>query len=170
MELGEAVRKIVALEVDAQRLLAVHEAAPARRISLEHSYRRLGELSIQQDELFREALHAIEVGLFRASHILAWAGFIDYLHVLVASQGTSAILTVRPGWTAKTAEDLREYADYQVIELGKELRLFTRTVMKALHGLLNKRNEAAHPSDYFPDMNETLGYVSEIFHRIEQLK
>lgn len=70
----------------------------------------------------------------------------------------------------KSAEDLCEYADFQVIELGKGLGLYNRTVMKAFHGLLNKRNEAANPSDYFPDMNETLGYVSEIFNRLERLK
>lgn len=76
----------------------------------------------------------------------------------------------RPNWSVKSAEDLRDYTDYQVIEAAKELRLCNKTVMKALQGLLNKRNEAAHPSDYFPNMNETLGYISELFHRIERLK
>jgi len=170
VELPEIVRRIVALEVDAQRLLAVHESAPARAISLEDSYRRLGRMSVQQDELFREALRAVEVGLFRASHVLAWAGFVDFLHMRVAAQGGAALKAVRPNWTVKLAEDLRDYADFQVIEAGKELALYNKTVMKALHGLLNKRNEAAHPSDYFPDMNETLGYVSEIFHRVDRLK
>jgi hypothetical protein len=170
VELPEVVRRIVALEVDAQRLLAVHESAPARAISLEDSYRRLGRMSVQQDELFREALRAVEVGLFRASHVLAWAGFVDFLHVLVTVQGGAALQAVRPNWTVASAEDLRDYADYQVIETGKELGLYNKTVMKALHGLLNKRNEAAHPSDYFPNMNETLGYVSEIFHRVDRLK
>jgi hypothetical protein len=42
--------------------------------------------------------------------------------------------------------------------------------MKALHGLLNRRNECAHPSEYFPDLNQTLGYVSELFSRIEWLQ
>lgn len=170
MDLSDVVRKIVALEVESQRLLAVHEAAPARKISLEQSYQRLGRLSVQQDELFREALRAVEVGLFRASHVLAWAGFIDFLHVLVVSKAVAALRTARPNWSVQSPQDLREYADFQVIEAGRDLGLYNKTVMKALHGLLNKRNEAAHPSGYFPDMNETLGYVSEIFHRVEQLK
>lgn len=42
--------------------------------------------------------------------------------------------------------------------------------MKALHGLLNRRNECAHPSEYFPDLNETLGYIGELFKRIKQLQ
>lgn len=170
MDLPDVVRRIVALEVDAQRILAVHESAPARTISLEDSYRGLGKLSLRQDELFREALRAIEVGLFRASHVLAWAGFIDFLHDRIFSTGTGALQAARPNWSVKSAEDLRDYTDYQVIEAAKELRLCNKTVMKALQGLLNKRNEAAHPSDYFPNMNETLGYISELFHRIERLK
>jgi hypothetical protein len=42
--------------------------------------------------------------------------------------------------------------------------------MKALHGLLSRRNECAHASDYFPDLNETLGYVVELFQRIAYLQ
>ena len=42
--------------------------------------------------------------------------------------------------------------------------------MKALHGLLNKRNECVHPSDYYPDVNETLGFISELFTRAETLQ
>lgn len=52
----------------------------------------------------------------------------------------------------------------------RRVGIYNKTVMKALQGLLNKRNESAHPSDYFPDMNETLGYMSEIFQRVERLK
>jgi hypothetical protein len=42
--------------------------------------------------------------------------------------------------------------------------------MKALHGLLNRRNECAHPSDYFPNFNETLGYLAELFQRVAFLQ
>lgn len=59
--------------------------------------------------------------------------------------------------------------DFQLIEAARKLGLCTKTFMKALHGLLNKRNECAHPSDFFPDLNEALGYLSEIFKRIETL-
>ncbi len=43
-------------------------------------------------------------------------------------------------------------------------------MMKALHGLLNKRNECAHPEDYYPSLNDTLGYLDEIFKRIGMLQ
>jgi hypothetical protein len=59
---------------------------------------------------------------------------------------------------------------FQLIEAARDLGLCTRTEMKALHGLLNKRNECAHPSDYFPLVNETLGYVAEVLQRIGQLQ
>jgi hypothetical protein len=42
--------------------------------------------------------------------------------------------------------------------------------MKALHGLLNKRNECAHPSDFYPDMNGSLGYISELLSRVATLQ
>jgi hypothetical protein len=67
-------------------------------------------------------------------------------------------------------EDLREWGEFAVIEAGKEAGAYSKTTMKALHGLLNRRNECAHPSEYFPDLNETLGYIGELFKRIKQLQ
>jgi hypothetical protein len=148
--LPKLVAKVVSLNAEAQRILATHEAAPARTVTLETSYGRLGKLSLEQDELFRESLRAVEVELFRAAHLLAWAGFVDFLQNHLAADGLVALDAERPRWKAKSAEDLREHADYQVIEVGKEAGFYPKSVMKALHGLLNKRNESAHPSEYFP--------------------
>src|SRR5207237_9760520 len=77
-----------------------------------------------------------------------------------------------PAWSKdKTVDDLREYtAEYQLIESGKTVGLLTKNEMKALHGLLNKRNECAHPSNYFPGLNDSLGYVSELVQSIRHLK
>ena len=170
MELSELLGKVVLLEAEARRVLATHEAAPSRTVTLEDSYKRLGTLSIAQDELFRESLRAVETELFRAAHVLAWAGFVDFLHTHLATDGLTALNVVRPKWNVAIAEDLREHADHQVIEAGKEAGFYPKSVMKALHGLLNKRNESAHPSEYFPDFNETLGYMSELFQRIAYLQ
>jgi hypothetical protein len=170
VELPELLGKIIALDGESQRILATHEAAPARTVTLEDSYRRLGALSLAQDELFRESLRAVEVELFRAAHVLAWAGFIDFLHNHLAVDGLSGLNVARPKWKVSSAEDLREHADYHVIEAGKAAGFYPKSVMKALHGLLNKRNESAHPSEFFPDFNETLGYLSELFQRIGYLQ
>jgi hypothetical protein len=112
----------------------------------------------------------VELELFRAAHVLAWSGFVDFLHQHLAADGLKAIAAERPKWSVATADDLREHADHQVIAAGKEAGFYPKSVMKALHGLLNKRNESAHPSEYFPDFNETLGYVSELFQRISYLQ
>jgi hypothetical protein len=65
---------------------------------------------------------------------------------------------------------LRDWADYAVIDAGATAGFYGKTVMKALHGLLNRRNECAHPSDYFPNFNETLGYLAELFQRVAFLQ
>jgi hypothetical protein len=163
------IRGFVALDADAKAILATHEAASARLITLEQSYSRLSGLSLAQDELFREAFRAVEAELFRAAHVLGWAGFVDYLHIYLLTQHGAAIRGIRPKWRLSAPEDLREQADFQVIEAARDAGVFGKTVMKALHGLLNRRNECAHPSSYFPDLNQTLGYISELLSRVEKL-
>jgi hypothetical protein len=74
-----------------------------------------------------------------------------------------------PKWTISDPEDLRAYGDFQVIEAGKTAGVYRINVVRALHGYLDRRNECAHPSEYFPDLNRTLGYVSELVNRIERM-
>ena len=161
---------MAAIQADAQEILGRHETSTARTITLEKSYSKLLNLSIDQDELFRESLRAIEHGLFRASHVLAWAGFMDFLHNHLTADNGAAVIAVRPKWVVRNAEDLREQSDYAVIEAGKAAGHYGKTIMKALHGLLNKRNECGHPSGYYPDLNQTLGYISELFQRLQNLR
>lgn len=168
--LDAVLRRVADLEVEARQLLGAHEATPERVITLEQSYERLTNLSIDQDELFRESLRAVELGLFRAAHVLAWAGFVDFLHSYLWDNFASTVGTHRPAWGIAAAEDLRDHADFQVIEAGKLVGAYSKTLMKALHGLLNTRNECAHPSDYFPDLNDALGYLSGVFKRIDHLQ
>ena len=60
--------------------------------------------------------------------------------------------------------------EFQLIEAARRLTLCTKTEMKALHGMLNKRNECAHPSDFYPDMNGSFGYISELLSRVKTLQ
>lgn len=168
-ELRRVLRGITDLDVEARAVLGTHEASQSRVMTLEHSYVRLSGLSIQQDELFRESLRAVESKLFRAAHVLAWAGFIDFLHSYLVPSHLAVLQEKRPKWNLCTAEDLRDCGEFAVITAGKDAGVYNNTTMKALHGLLNRRNECAHPSDYFPDLNESLGYIGELFKRIEQL-
>jgi hypothetical protein len=157
---------------EARLILARHETSSERIITLSTSYTKLGALSLKQDELFRQSLRCIENSLFRAAHVLSWAGFMDFYEEKITSKKFKKLHTAYSAWSKfKTLEDLREnIAEYQLIQSGKKIGLLAGSEMKALHGLLNKRNECAHPSNYFPDINDTLGYVSELIKRIEHLQ
>jgi hypothetical protein len=157
---------------EARLILARHETSSERIITLSASYAKLDTLSLKQDELFRQSLRCIENSLFRAAHVLSWAGFMDFYEEKIASKKFRKLHAAYPAWAKyKTLDDLREnIAEYQLIEAGKTVGLLSKNETKALHGLLNKRNECAHPSNYFPDLNDTLGYVSELIKRIEHLQ
>lgn len=164
-------QKIQAFEKEAHEILAHHETSPSRIVLLEETYNRLGGLSLQQDELFRQALHCIENSLFRAAHVMAWAGFMDFLEEKLASDGFKKLKSARPKWNVTRIEDIRESVpEYQLIESCRDVGLCTKNEVKALLGLLNKRNECAHPSNYSPELNETLGFISELLKRISTLK
>lgn len=170
-ELKLLVAKVKAFEQEAHAILATHEGAGSRVIILEESYDKLTKLSLKQDELFRQALRCVEHKLFRAAHVLAWAGFMDLLEEKLASDGLVKLRVARPVWKTANVEELREnVVEYQLIEVAKELNLVSKTQMKALHGMLNKRNECAHPSEFYPDVNDTLGYISELLSRIATLQ
>ena len=152
-------------------ILSVHEESPARIVILDTTYQTLQNLTLQQDELLRQSLRCIESSLFRASHVMAWAGFMDFLEEKLAEDNLVKLKSQYPNWTAASVEELREsVAEYQLVEAARVLGLCTRNQMKSLHGLLSKRNECAHPSSYLPGLNESLGYVAEILQRIKQIQ
>ena len=156
----------------ARRIFARYETSTERIITLSSSYAALASLSLKQDELFRQSLRCIENELYRAAHVLSWAGFIDFYEEKISANKFKKLHAAYPAWSKyKTVDDLRENtAEYQLIESGKTVGLLTKNEMKALHGLLNKRNECAHPSNYFPGLNDSLGYVSELVQRISHLQ
>jgi hypothetical protein len=170
-ELKLLLAKTKAFEKEAHAILATHEASASRVVVLSESYEKLTKLSIKQDELFRQALRCVEHELYRAAHVLAWAGFMDFLEEKLASDGLVKLRAAYASWSAVSLDELREsVVEFQLIEAARKLGLCTKTEMKALHGLLNKRNECAHPSDFYPDMNGSLGYISELLSRIKTLQ
>jgi hypothetical protein len=156
---------------EAHGILSVHETSASRVVLLEKTYRDLSALSLRQDELYRQSLRCVENGLYRAAHVMAWAGFMDFLEGKLCEDNLAALRAARQAWTVSTVEELREgYPEYQIIEALRAVQLCSKTEMKALHGLLNKRNECAHPSEYYPDLNSSLGYISEIIGRTKSLQ
>lgn len=170
MQLANVLGKVRAFEREAHGILAVHETAPSRLVLLEETYKKLAILTLRQDDLLRQSLRCIENELYRAAHVMAWAAFMDFLEEKLASDGLLKLRALRPTWKASSVEELRDnVVEYQLLEAARDLGLCGKTETKALQGLLSKRNECAHPSNYFPSMNETLGYVTEVLNRIGTL-
>ena len=169
--IADVCRRALAFQHDAHLILSRCEDAPSRVVVLDRTRRRVSGLSIKQGSLFREAIACIEAGCFRAAHVVAWAAFMDHLEERLASDGLKAIKAVRPSWAQyDDIVRLREsVTEHQLIEAAKDVGLLSKSEMKTLAGLLAKRHECAHPSDYNPDMNEAIGYVSELLGRVEAL-
>lgn len=170
MTIGEVLERIVIFRKVSRSILARVETSPARVITVEESYNRISGLSIKQDDLFRQALRCVENELFRAAHVMAWAAFIDFFHNKLAEDGFAKLKTARPNWKLTALEDLREQSDFHLIEAAKDIGFLRKTDQKAMQGLLNRRNECAHPEDFYPGLNESLGYLSELIRRIETLR
>lgn len=70
-------------------------------------------------------------------------------------------------WKFQSVEELRDsITEHAIIISMRECGFFGKAEEKSLLGLLSKRNECAHPSDYEPGFNETLGFISELLNRI----
>jgi hypothetical protein len=166
-ELQHFWKQLNEFKKSADALLASHEASKSRTITIEETYETLHKLSIKQDELIKQSLRCIENALYRAAHVLCWAALMDYVEEELGKDSFRTLNSVRPVWKVKSLEDLRDIgSDFQIIDALRDCGRCSKTEEKALKGLLNKRNECAHPTDYFPDLNQTLGYLSETLNRI----
>lgn len=167
--LSRVTRQIEHFESSAHEALSHYETASRSRVvTLDATRRKVQGLSVQQHELLLEALECVERGMYRAAHVSAWQSFIDFLGEKLSSDGFIKVGSLRTKWPAfASLEEFREYAnEFDQIVLARELKLLTKAEAKILHGMLSKRNECAHPGSYRPDLNETLGYVSELINRI----
>ena len=162
------IPRLKTFKYEAYRILATHETSKNRIITIEKTYSQITNLSLKQNKLLREAINCVEYRFFRAAHVLSWAAFMDFIDDKLGEDGFKKVKNVRPNWNINTVEDLRDIgSDYQIIETLKKVGLCGRVVEKGLKGLLSKRNECAHPSDYEPELNETLGYISELLKRVK---
>lgn len=162
--------RILIFVAEAHAIFGTIESSSSRNITLDDSYSNLAGLSLQQDEIFRQALRCVENQLYRAAHVMAWAGLADCLQSLVASDAFTKLNAARPNWHIASIEQLAEtHTEHALIEALFVMNLLTKPESKAMFGMLSKRNECAHPGTYFPTYNETLGYISEIFSRLGKL-
>ncbi len=159
-------------ERQAHALLAIHESASRSRVFvLDKTYQDLGALNLRQDDLMKQALRCTEEGLYRAAHVMAWAAFMDYLEEKLQSDGLVKVKASRPAWKGLDIAEMREHVpEAQLVDVTAVIGLCTKNEAKALTGLLNRRNECGHPSNYYPQLNETLGYIAELMQRIKILE
>lgn len=158
-------------QVELSKLLAKREKSLHRVMTLTESYEKLTKLNLKQDKLFREALQCAEHGLYRSAHVTSFAALMDFVHEWIATDKKRLLVIQEnyPTWNIKQAADLREQKDYTLFEVLKKQGLITNSMMKALQGLLAKRNECAHPEEYEPGINDTLGYLDEVMKRMAVL-
>lgn len=158
-------------EAAAHKILSMYEGSASRVIDARKSLARVSALSIKQEDMLQQSVRCIEVEVFRAAHVLSFAAFIDYLHEIAAGDNFLTLNAARPAWKVVSVEDLRErFSDYSCIDALEAAKLITKSEKKAFHGLLTRRNECAHPSEFYPDINQSLGYLSEVLARLEALK
>jgi hypothetical protein len=166
-------QKMNIFQKEAHYILSIHESSKKSRvILLNDSFKKLKSLSITEEKLFHEALQCVEHEFYRSAIVLSWVGFMNFiLNTIENYYGLQKIAQKKPAWNYKTIEELTEkQTEFNIIELLMEIGICSKTEKKALQGLLNKRNECAHPSSHTPEINETLGYISEIFKRIELIQ
>jgi hypothetical protein len=169
--LSPVVARVRLFEAEAHKIFGGHEAAPSRVIDARKSLARVAALSVKQQDMLSQAVRCVEVEVFRAAHVLAFAAVVDYLHDVASKDSFNALNSVRPNWKIKTIEDIRDnVADYNFIEAMHAAGLISKSEKKGLHGMLTRRNECAHPSDYYPDINQSLGYISEALARLKTLQ
>ena len=168
---SDILRKARRFEREAHEILATHESSISRAYLLDDTYKALSGLSLDQDQLLRQALRCVENKLFRAAHILAWTACIDLIQNKLGVDSFKQLNILRPTWKIKTIEDLWERGnDFQLIEVCKNLRLVTEQEKRMLHSYLTKRNWCAHPSAFFPDYNQTLGYMTDILKNMDKIQ
>ena len=169
----EILRDVNKFRTSSHKIFAIHESSSkSRKVLLEQTKKKLTFLSLEQHSLLEESLNCIEFGLYRGACILSWIAFIDFLQKKISEDNLKKINSIRKGWNKyKTLAELKEnIPEFQFIEVARDIKFITKAESRSIFGLLSKRNECAHPGGYCPNLNESIGYVSEIINRIDQLK
>ncbi len=171
MRIAEVLRRLRLFESDANSLLAQYETSKARVFVLEKSYRQLGKLTLEQDDLLRQALRSIEHELYRSAFVMAWAAFMDFIENRLAEDSFVALNEAFPKMNVKNISDLRDkVSDFDQVGAMRQVGFCSKIEEKGLKGMLSRRNESAHPSTFYPGQNEALGFVSETLQRIRTLR
>lgn len=171
LDLTPLLSRLHAFEIEAHAILGHHESAKSRVVILEGTYADVAGLGLTDDDLLRQALRCAEQDLFRAAHVMAFAGFMDFVFEKLSADGLAKLRAEYPAWEGKDIFEMAESVpDHQFISALRPLGLGTKNDVKQMHSLLGRRNECAHPSSYYPNLNMTLGYISEVIQMIKRVQ
>ncbi len=94
---------------------------------------------------------------------MAWSAVVDRMQEIHHADSYAQLGKLRRKWNITSREDLREsIPDFQLIDVTRDAGFINKTESKTLHGMLNKRNRAAHPGRFNESFNSTLGYLEEV--------
>ena len=99
MNVADIEIRVNRFKKEAHGLFSKYETSSSRVIDLTKTYQQLNGLSIQQDDLFRQAIRCVEQELYRAAHVMAWAAFMDFLEQKIGSKGFKALYGLYPKWS-----------------------------------------------------------------------
>ena len=159
--LDDLVHRAALFKRSAIRVLSIRQPSELRAIQLDRVLKTIAGLSIVQDRLFVQSIMCVERNVPRAACVLAWAAFMDFLEHKIAEDGLVKLKATRPDWTKYACiEDLRENVpEQQIIEAASAMGFLSKSERKTILGLLAKRNECAHPSDYVSGLSLIVGEI-----------
>jgi len=159
--LRDQLLRASALKDDLSSILGKVEGSRYAAASVQKTATKLESLSLDQEALFREAIACLGHKTFRAAMVLAWAALMDYIHDIIASDDLVTVKNHHSAWKIRQKHDLRDQSDFQVIDFLRVSGFINKTDGKALHGMLNTRNEAAHPGDIKFGHTKALAYIKK---------
>lgn len=155
---------------EAETIFGFSETSIHRTADLAASYAAIDSLTANQVDMLRQALRCVEVGVYRAAYVLGWACLADFLQQMADSDNFQALNRKYPDWQIQSLDHLRDkVGEFNLIEGMFRSEMITKSEKKALQAMLNKRNECAHPTEYFPDLNQTIGFIAECISRLQVL-
>jgi hypothetical protein len=97
-----------------------------------------------------EALGCFQSNYMRAAVILAWCVSYDVLRDWLFTRHLDELSKRTQSWkkplTISRMEDFAELTERTVVDLGRDIRAFTKEEHKVIVGLLDRRNSYAHPT------------------------
>jgi hypothetical protein len=97
-----------------------------------------------------EALGCFQSTYMRAAVVLTWCVSFDVLRDWLFTKHLTEINQKTQNWkkplSVSRLEDLSEVTERTIIDLGRDIRAFTKEEHKIIVGLLDRRNSHAHPT------------------------